>query len=330
MNIAEIARMAGVSSAAVSRYFNHGYVSQEKREAIRKAVEETGYRPSVQAQTLRTKKTKMIGLIVPKMASEPIGRLVEGILSVLNENGYHMLLAVTENSPKKELEYLRTFDQKQVDGVILSGTMFWEEHRKILKEMKVPVVIVGQQLPGYCCVYHDDYHAVYEMTRLFLEKGRKNLAFLSAVHEDRAAGLQRCLGYQAAVRDMGYENLADHYVISPFSETGAYKKTAELLERIGCPDGLICATDRMAAGAVQCLRDRGIRIPDQVLVAGHGDSLLAKVIQPPLLTVHYSYEKCGSMAVRMLMDMVDGKETEVEEIKLGFSIVDNRGAGNAL
>ena len=92
MNIAEIAKLAGVSSAAVSRYFNNGHISEEKKEAIRKIVEETGYRPSVQAQTLRTKKTKMIGVIVPKVASASIGRIVEGILSVLNDSQYQTLL----------------------------------------------------------------------------------------------------------------------------------------------------------------------------------------------------------------------------------------------
>lgn len=106
MNISEIAKLAGVSSAAVSRYFNNGYISEEKKEAIRKVVEQTGYRPSIQAQTLRTKKTKMIGVIVPKIASASIGKIVEGVLSVLNESGYQMLLAVTQNDPKKELEYL--------------------------------------------------------------------------------------------------------------------------------------------------------------------------------------------------------------------------------
>ena len=102
MNVSDIAKLAGVSNSAVSRYFNHGYISQEKREAIRKVVEETGYRPSVQAQTLRTKKTNMIGVIVPKIASASIGKIVEGILSVLNKSNYQMLLAVTENDPKKE------------------------------------------------------------------------------------------------------------------------------------------------------------------------------------------------------------------------------------
>ena len=175
MNIAEIAKRAGVSSAAVSRYFNNGYISEEKKERIRRVVEETGYRPSVQAQTLRTKKTKLVGVIVPKIASASIGRVVEGILSILNANGYQMLLAVTQNDPKKELEYLDTFRDKQVDGVVLVATVLTAEHKKTLKNMSVPTVVVGQQLSGCCCVYHDDYHASYDLSGMMLEKGRKKL-----------------------------------------------------------------------------------------------------------------------------------------------------------
>ncbi len=177
MNIAEIAKRAGVSNAAVSRYFNNGYISEEKREKIRKVVEETGYRPSVQAQTLRTKKTKMIGMIVPKVASASLGRVVEGVLSILNENGYRMLLVVTQNDPEKELEYLDALDDKQVDGVILVATVFTAEHKRALKNMPVPTIIVGQQLAGHCCIYHDDYHASYELTKLFFDRGKEKLGY---------------------------------------------------------------------------------------------------------------------------------------------------------
>lgn len=322
MNIAEIAKLAGVSSAAVSRYFNNGYISEEKREAIRKVVEKTGYRPSIQAQTLRTKKTKMIGVIVPKIASDSIGKIVEGILSVLNKSGYQMLLAVTQNNPKKELEYLSAFRDKQVDGVILAATVFTEEHKRILRNLSVPIVIVGQQLAGYCCVYHDDYHAIYDLTRLFLEKGRTRLGYLSAILQDKAVGEERRRAFQDAVREMGYGELAGNWVISPFTETAAYEKTGELLAKCPNLDGLICATDRMAAGAVKYLRECGIKVPEQILVAGQGDSMIANVMDPPLITIRYSYEKSGEMAVKMLAEMLNQGETAVKEIKLGYSIVE--------
>ncbi len=109
MTIAEIAKLAGVSSAAVSRYLNNGYISDEKKQKIKQVIEQTGYRPSLQAQTLRTKKSKLIGIVLPKINSETISRIVAGISLILSEQGFQILLANTENSVEKELEYLSVF-----------------------------------------------------------------------------------------------------------------------------------------------------------------------------------------------------------------------------
>ena len=98
VNINEIARLAGVSRATVSRYLNDGYVSDEKKAVIRKVIEETGYQPSSQAQMLRTKKTKLVGVIIPKINSDTVGRMVAGISDVLNRSGYQLLLANTDNN----------------------------------------------------------------------------------------------------------------------------------------------------------------------------------------------------------------------------------------
>lgn len=322
MNIEEIAKLAGVSRAAVSRYFNNGYISEEKREMIRKVVEETGYRPSVQAQTLRTKKTKMIGVIVPKIASASIGRVVEGILSVLNASDYQMLLAVTQNDPKKELEYLSTLNDKQVDGVILVATVLTQEHKRILKNMTVPVVLVGQKLSGQCCVFHDDYHATYDLTRLLLEKGRKKLGYIGAIQQDKAVGAERYRGFKDAVCASGLEELSQNCVIASFSVASGYEKTRELLEKCPGLDGLICATDTMASGAMQYLREQQIAVPDQILVAGQGDSEIGKVTAYPLTTVHYSYEKSGEIAVRMLMEALGKGQPALKEVKLGYYLVE--------
>lgn len=323
MNIAEIARRAGVSSAAVSRYFNNGYISEEKREKIRRVVEETGYRPSLQAQTLRTRKTRLIGVILPKIDSAAaMGSVVSGILSVINDNGYQMLLADTQRDPKKELEYLAFFNEKQVDGVILVATVFTSGHKKALKDLTVPVVIVGQTLAGYHCVYHDDYHAFYDITRLLLEKGRRRLGYVGVFHQDRAAGLERYQGYVDAVKDQGMEELAQRHVTANFTIESGYEKTGELFERYGDFDGLICATDSIAIGAMQWMKEKHIQIPRTVMVTGQGDSTLSQVVSPALTTIRYSYVESGSLAASMLLELLEKKESAMKEIKMGYSIVE--------
>lgn len=128
MTIKEIAQMAGVSSAAVSRYLNGGYVSDEKKEQIKKVIDATGYQPSAQARMLRTKRACLVGVVVPKINSESISRVTAGIEQVLSSRGYQMLLASTDNDPHKEISYLKLFESYPVDGIILTGTEIGRAH----------------------------------------------------------------------------------------------------------------------------------------------------------------------------------------------------------
>ena len=125
----DVAELAGVSSAAVSRYLNGGYISTDKAERIKKAIELTGYVRSSQARALRTGSTKLIGVIVPKINSESVSRITAGIGQVLGHRGYQMLLANTDNAADRELEYLDLFQNHPVDGIVLVATMITDEHR---------------------------------------------------------------------------------------------------------------------------------------------------------------------------------------------------------
>ena len=200
MTIKEIAQLAGVSSAAVSRYLNGGYVSEEKKEQIRKVIEETGYQPSAQARMLRTKKASLVGVVVPKINSESISRITAGIESVLAERGYQMLLAGTDNTPAKEVEYLRLFENYPVDGIILVGTMFTAGHRKFLKETKVPVVVIGQRTSHANCIYHDDYGAGKAMGQAVAGFSKKGVAYIGVTRDDKAAGAARDLSQDSKMQ----------------------------------------------------------------------------------------------------------------------------------
>ena len=327
MNIAEIAKLAGVSPSAVSRYLNQGYLSQEKKESIRRVIEETGYRPLAQAQALRTRRTRTIGVVLPKIDSFSVGSVMAGIDSVLERKGFQILLADTHNDPARELEYLDSFDDQRVDGVILIGTVFTAKHIAMLKKSRVPVVIVGQQLAGMSCVYHDDYHAFYDITRLLIGKGCRRLGCIGALPQDRAVGQERSRAYCDAVRDAGLEDQAGHMTVADFSIQSGREKAGELLDAYGPLDALICVTDSMAVGALQYLKGRGLRVPEDIRLTGQGGSDLCGVTTPTITTIRYFYEDSGANAAALLLERLENPDTPAKEVKLGYAIVENESSG---
>ncbi len=323
MNIAEIARLAGVSPSAVSRYLNQGSLSREKREAIGRVIRETGYRPLAQAQALRTRKTRTIGVILPQIDSSPVGSMVAGIDSVLSREGFQLLLADSRNDPAKELEYLDLFDDQRVDGVVLIGTVFTSGHTAMLRRSRVPVVISGQRLEGAACVFHDDYQAFYDITSRLLEKGCRRLGYLGARPQDRAVGRERTRAYQDAVRDGGLAGQGGHTVVAEFTIASGRETARELWERFGPLDGVVCAADTIAAGALQYLRSRGVRVPEETRLTGQGGSELCHVTTPTLTTIRYCYEECGADAANLLLERLEKPELPPKEVKLGYVIEEN-------
>lgn len=320
MNINEIAWLAGVSRTTVSRYLNNGYVSEEKKEKIRKVIEETGYQPSTQAQMLRTKKTKLVGVVLPKINSDTISREVAGISDVLAKRGYQIILANTNNDIEEELKSLSLFRDNQVDGVIFIATMFTRKHKQMLKEYKVPIVILGQWLEGYPCVYQDDYYASYMITEKLLEKGQ-NAAYIGVTDRDEAVGAKRRKGFEAALHKKKVPVVPERMKIGNFTMESGYECAKELLQQTPLIDSLICATDTMAVGAITCIKELGLRIPQDIQVVGIGDSSFGKIIEPKLTTVHFFYKTSGMEVASMLADLMENEEGIRKEIKMGCEIV---------
>lgn len=330
MTIAEIAARAGVSKTAVSRYLNDGYVSAEKRAVIRRVIEETGYVPSRQAQQMRSGRTQLIGVILPRIDSESISRVVRGISHGLIGSPFQLLLADTENDERRELEYLDVFRKGRVDGVLLIATMMTPAHRAAIRNCAVPLVCIGQHSDDCPCVYHDDEAAAFALTKKLLDAGRRTLAYIGVTPRDRAVGLARRQGMRRALEAAGLEWDAARCEQTGFSLDGGREACARLLRRGVAFDGLFCATDSIAVGAMQALAGAGRRVPRDVAVVGVGDSRLASLVRPTLTTAHYHYEKSGEEAARILLDILNGGEPAGQQIRLGFSIVDHESTGGGV
>ena len=322
MNISEFAKEAGVSVSAVSRYFNNGYLSADKREKIEAALKRTDYIPSYSARSMRTKVTKLVGVILPKLSSESISRITEGISEVLGEEGFELLLINTANDCSREISSLELFRQNRVDGVILLASVFTELHRSLLSKMHVPTVIVGQKIKGFNCVCHNDLGAAYAMTKLMLDKGAVRPGFIGANPEDIAAGRDRRLGYEKALNDAGIPMQEKYMAIAKFNIDSGYEKAKLIFSGKEKPDALFCATDSIAAGAMLWCREQGLRIPEDVMIGSIGDSRMGKLLYVPLSSVHLHYKTAGMEGARMLLaEMKDNSEVR-RILQLEYDVIE--------
>lgn len=320
MNIMQIAKLAGVSSATVSRFLNQGYVSEENKEKIQKVIDETGYVPSAHAKTLRTNKTNVIGVILPKISSAAVSSIVEGISTELGRKGYNVLLGNTDLNIEKEIEYLNLFKNKQVDGIIFVATILTPKHYEVLKAIKVPIIIVGQEVEGYTCIYHDDFGAMYALTKTFIEKGHTKLAYIGVTTADKAAGENRQLGYEAVLKENNLPVIKELIQEGTFSMKSGFEKMKVLHESHIELDGIICATDQIAIGAMEYMKENWPQKLEKISIAGVGNTQSAKVVTPKLTSIKYYYEKSGEEAAKLIVAAQQGDKEAVQKIKLGFEI----------
>lgn len=323
LNIIDIAKMAGVSKSTVSRYLNGGYVSEERKKKIKEIIDETGFVPQRQAKGLRNRKTNLIAVIVPKISTETTSLVVDGITSILNKEKYEVIIANTNLSTKKEIEYLNVFKTNQVDGIILIATTITKEHEKIFKDITVPFVIVAQEVDEFSCVFHDDYNAGKYCTQILLDRGHKNIAFVGVYEDDIAVGYNRQKGYMDTLREHNMV-VDNHYIkIGDFSHESGYRLTKELMESEQRPDAIFAVTDTIAFGVICYLNEAGIKIPEEVSVISIGDNRIANYMTPRLTTLHYFYFEAGEESATILLDMLHKKnKIEVKKVKLGYKLIE--------
>lgn len=325
MTISDIAKMAGVSSAAVSRYMNGGSLSEEKRAVIREVIEKTGYAPDIAAQTLRTGRVNQIGVIVPKINSVAISQIASGIAGELDESRYMMLLGNTGGTAQKELDYLESMQRSRVAGIIMMSAGVTQAHLRAFKKCRVPLVILAQHVPEMPCVCHDGRGATRALTERMLAHGRRRIAFIGVPDANVSDGYERRMGVQEALQAAGQPPEEMLVRTGRFDPESGRRCMKELLE--ACPelDGVVCASDTIAAGAYQALREAGRSVPEQVSLAGIGDSWISRMLEPKLTSVHLYQSEMGAEAARMLLQMIERtpeREGPVRQLTLGFTVAE--------
>ena len=324
VTINDVAKLAGVSKSTVSRYLNNGYISLEKQERVRAAIAETGFKSNFFAKRLKTKESKLIGIVLPRMDSVSVGKLLSGFARIFEPLGYQGLLLVSNLSAEKEVANIESLLQQGVDGIIVDSVQITERHRQLAAKSGVPVVITGQSEEGLDCIKIDDYGAGHMMGDYLKGQGHTRAVFAGVTETDTAVGIERRKGFVDGFT-AGETDATVDFVQTGFDFLSAYNKAGDIL---ACkPSVIVGATDNISLGILRYLHERGIRVPQEVSVTGFGGYDVGAVVYPSLTTIFFDYELVGMKAARFLLDRIALKD-ELENLTVPLLFVERESVRN--
>ncbi|MEJ6404865.1 LacI family DNA-binding transcriptional regulator [Yoonia sp. 2307UL14-13] len=305
----DVARMAEVSTATVSRCFNFpDQVSEATRDRVMAVVKELGYAPNFGARAMAARRTNTIGAIIPTMENAVFARGLQAFQEELHASGYTMLVASSSYQADLEEAQIRALVARGADALLLIGHDRDPEIYRFLDAQGVPVLVAWAYDPALSrlSVGFDNAAAMQALTAEVIALGHRRLALISAEieHNDRARA--RLDGVHAAMRLAGLAEADLTVVTRPYGIENGSQAFAEVMQ--ASPTAVLCTNDVLALGALRRAREMGIAVPDDVSICGFDDIELAEVAFPPLTTVHVPHTDMGRTAAKTLVRMVRGLE----------------------
>ena len=314
VRLKDIAQLAGVSVMTVSKALRDAPdVSAATKSKIKSLAAQMGYVPDSSAQGLRTKTTKLFGLLIPATTNPIYARVVYAIEERAYELGYDVLIAHTLNMPEREDACLRRLLSRRVDGLFITPVYRFEAEARIYQEIvvrKVPTVLLGSPAPfckNFVSIEIEELVASYNVTKHLLQLGHKKIAYLTGPPAAPWAH-ERFEGYRRAFREAGLE-VDDKLVFAAGSTLEDGAKAALQMFNEGChPTAVQAVSDLVAIGCAEALLQQGLKIPGDLSVAGYGNILAAEFYRVPLTTVSQPKYRLGIAAVETMMNLIRGEK----------------------
>ena len=300
--ITDVARLANVSTATVSRVLSGGGGARdETRDRVLVAARELGYRPSGVARSLRQRATRTLGLIVTDIENPFFPELVRTVEDAAREMGYAILLCNASDDPEREAGYLELLVDRWVDGVVIAASSLGVRHREWLLAAPLPIVLVNSvdraiDLPT---IASDSILGGRLVTEHLLELGHRRFGIITAGPRNLDAP-DRLAGARTALDAVGIREAAVRVVIEEPTVAGGQRAAAAILEADPTVTAIVAYNDLTAIGAMRAIRAGGRRVSDDVSVTGFDDVALAAFVDPPLTTIAQSTAEMGRWAVDQL------------------------------
>lgn len=313
ITIRDVARRAGVSVTTVSRALNgSGPVSEDVLVRVRQASADLRYLPHGTARSLITRRTDAFGVVLPDLFGEFFSEVIRGMDPRAQERGYHLLLSGS-HAGRREIEFAVGVMRGRVDGMIVMSPDVRGTELAACLPPDVPVVLLNCDVAGteFPSINVDNYGGALAMVRHLVGLGHRRIAMVTG-SDGNFDARERTRGFRAAVAEA--EGVAGVEAAGDFTEAGGYRAALALLDAAQRPTAVFCANDSMAVGAISAVRAAGLRVPEDVAVAGFDDIPIGRYLSPSLSSVRVDVNRLGARAVELLCHAIAGDAPPAQEL----------------
>lgn len=315
VTLKDIARVTGVHVSTVSRALDpveRKVITEEVAGRVQAAAQMLGYRPNRLAMSLRTNRTMTVGVMIPDITNLIFPPILRGIESVLEPLGYASIIVNTDSERERESRLVNVLRDRGVDGIIHAAALRSDPSISRAAEEGLPVVTLNRkvEMSNIPYVINDEEAGIRQMLQHLCGLGHRRIAHIAGP-QDLSTGQLRLGAFRQAARDLHIDRDEELVVVADrFDEPEGARCAQELLRSRRRFTAILCANDRLALGAIDCLREQGINCPDHVSVTGFNDMPFLDLIRPKLTTVRIQQHNAGSMAAKVLLQLIESGTAE--------------------
>lgn len=330
--INDVAREAGVSITTVSRVLNNNYpVKEETRIKIEEAIKKLDYKPNAMARSLITKKSSMLGVIVPGITNLFFPTIVEAIEDIAKDSGYNISLCNTRGEAETEVKLVQELVAKQVDGIIVIDPNMANLRKGFYDKLSgtIPIILVSGEPFGSKCsfVCYDEEVGTFEAFNYLINLEHKRIAFIRG-HKSISYDIKERI-YKKMLEDnhLDYEMIIN---VGKGNSSEVVEKTAEIIEKFLVseekPTAIFTCNDLMAVGVINACNNLNIKVPEQISVIGFDNTILSKITQPKLTTVDLNMKEVGHTSATELIKLIEGGTQGRKKVILDTRLVERESA----
>lgn len=323
ITIYDVAREAGVSMATVSRVVNgNPNVKPSTRKKVSDVIDRLDYRPNAVARGLASKKTTTVGVIIPNVTNLFFSSLARGIDDIASMYKYNIILANSDENSEKEVQVFNTLLSKQVDGIIFMGHNVSDAIKKEINRTNTPVVFAGTVAPeeDFYAVNIDYKQAAKDVFNRLMSAGHRRVALVTGPEEYLINKDNRNIGYAEVLSEHGLDFDGDLLI----QKTASYKDGSKIVDQLLAADATAAfvSQDDVAAGILNELQDRGIKVPEQFEIVTSNNSQITHFVRPQLSTIQFPLYDVGAVAMRLLTKIMSKEEVDEKQIILPHKIIE--------